>query len=72
MLSSHLFVLSNVVFQAKKANAAIPTAETRSLPPNARPAAPPWKEAIGEVVGDTVVPATPVAVADVDVVLLAA
>ena len=34
--------------QAKKTNAAIPTAETRSLPPIARLAAPPWK-AMGEV-----------------------
>ena len=63
---------SNTVdFQAKKANAAIPTAETRSLPPIARVAAPPWK-AMGEVTAVLVpVGATgvPVPVADVVVLL---
>lgn len=55
--------------QAKKANAATPTAETRSLPPSARVAAPPWK-AMGEVLAVLVpVAATAVPVADAEVLL---
>lgn len=51
---------SHCIIQAKKANATIPTAEMRSLPPIARLAAPPVKEEIGEVLGVLVLPPTPV------------
>lgn len=58
-------------FYARKASAAIPTAETRSLPPIARFAAPPWN-AIGEVLAVEELPgvAAPVPVAVAGTVVL--